>query len=41
MLKQLRIRKFKRWEDTGTIQMAPITLFFGANSSGNPALDSS
>ncbi len=34
MLKQLRIQNFKGWKDTDTIRMAPITLFFGANSSG-------
>ncbi len=34
MLKKLRIQNFKVWEDTGEIDLAPITLFFGANSSG-------
>lgn len=38
MLKQLRIRNFKAWKDTGTIQMAPISLFFGANSSGKSSI---
>lgn len=38
MLKQLRIQNFKRWEDTGHIDMAPITLFFGANSSGKSSI---
>ena len=38
MLKSLRIQNFKAWKDTGTIRMAPITLFFGANSSGKSSI---
>jgi len=38
MLKRLRIRNFKGWKDTGVIHMAPITLFFGANSSGKSSI---
>lgn len=38
MLKELRIRNFKCWEDTGAIRMAPITLFFGVNSSGKSSI---
>ncbi|MCG6551974.1 MAG: DUF3696 domain-containing protein [Candidatus Magnetominusculus sp. LBB02] len=38
MLKKLRIQNFKIWKDTGTINMAPITLFFGANSSGKSSI---
>ena len=38
MLKQLRIQNFKGWKDTGPIRMAPITLFFGANSSGKSSI---
>ena len=38
MLKKLRIQNFKCWEDTGTIDMDPITLFFGANSSGKSSI---
>ncbi|MBF0239441.1 MAG: DUF3696 domain-containing protein [SAR324 cluster bacterium] len=38
MLKQLRIQNFKGWKDTGNIRMAPITLFFGVNSSGKSSL---
>jgi predicted ATPase len=38
MLKKLRIQNFKGWKDTGTIRMAPITLFFGANSSGKSSI---
>jgi predicted ATPase len=38
MLRQLQIQNFKGWKDTGTITMAPITLFFGANSSGKSSI---
>lgn len=38
MLRQLRIQNFKGWKDTGTIRMAPISLFFGANSSGKSSI---
>jgi predicted ATPase len=38
MLKELRINNFKLWRETGKIRMAPITLFFGANSSGKSSL---
>lgn len=38
MLKHLRIKNFKGWKDTGAIRMAPITLFFGANSSGKSSI---
>jgi len=38
MLTNLRIRNFKAWEDTGDIRLAPITLFFGANSSGKSSI---
>jgi predicted ATPase len=38
MLNRLRIQNFKCWKDTGTIRMAPISLFFGANSSGKSSI---
>lgn len=38
MLKRLRIKNFKGWKDTDSIQMAPITLFFGSNSSGKSSI---
>jgi predicted ATPase len=38
MLRELRIQNFKGWRDTGLIRMAPITLFFGTNSSGKSSL---
>jgi predicted ATPase len=39
MLRRLQIQNFKGWKDTGTINMAPITLFFGANSSGKSSIE--
>ena len=38
MLTQLRIRNFKAWKDTGDIRLAPLTVLFGANSSGKSSL---
>lgn len=38
MFKKLRIKNFKAWEDTQEISMAPITLFFGGNSSGKSSI---
>ena len=35
---QLRLQNFKGWKDTGVIRTAPITLFFGANSSGKSSI---
>ncbi|MGA2545665.1 MAG: hypothetical protein ABSF43_03910 [Rectinemataceae bacterium] len=34
MLDGLRIKNFKAWSDTGKLRLAPITVFFGTNSSG-------
>ncbi len=38
MLKQLKIQNFQGWKDTGTMRLAPISLFFGANSSGKSSI---
>ena len=38
MFSRLRIQNFKGWKDTGNIRMAPISLFFGANSSGKSSI---
>lgn len=38
MLRALQIRNFKCWKDTGSIKLAPITLLFGANSSGKSSI---
>lgn len=38
MLTSLRIKNFKAWRDTGSIQLAPLTVIFGANSAGKSSL---
>jgi predicted ATPase len=38
MLRELRIKNFKAWEETGYIKMAPLTLFFGRNSSAKSSI---
>lgn len=38
MLTRLRLKNFKAWKDTGGIELAPLTILFGANSSGKSSL---
>src|SRR5687767_8698494 len=38
MLTRLRIQNFKNWADTSDIRLAPITVFFGSNSTGKSSL---
>jgi AAA ATPase domain/Protein of unknown function (DUF3696) len=38
MLTHLHIQNFKSWKDTGSIRMAPLTVFFGGNSSGKTSI---
>lgn len=38
MITELRARNFKSWQDTGPLQFAPLTGFFGANSSGKSSI---
>ncbi len=38
MITELRIRNFKGWRDTGSIRLAPLTFFFGTNSSGKSSV---
>ena len=38
MFKSMRLQNFKSWADTGELRLAPITGFFGANSSGKSSL---
>jgi predicted ATPase len=38
MFTKLRIQNFKSWADTGEFRMAPLTGFFGTNSSGKTAI---
>ncbi len=39
MLTHLQIRNFKAWAKTQRIRLAPLTVFFGANSSGKSSLN--
>lgn len=38
MLTSLRIENFKAWKNTGLARLAPLTILFGANSSGKSSL---
>ncbi|MEM6457640.1 MAG: DUF3696 domain-containing protein [Acidobacteriota bacterium] len=38
MFTHLHLRNFKAWRDTGPIRLAPLTVFFGVNSSGKTSL---
>ncbi len=38
MITQLRAQNFKSWQDTGTLQLAPLTGLFGANNSGKTSI---
>lgn len=38
MLTSWRIKNFKAWQDTGPIKLAPLTVFFGENSTGKSSL---
>lgn len=38
MLTGLRLASFKSWNDTGQVRLAPLTVFFGRNSSGKSSL---
>ena len=39
MLTHLRLKNFKGWKDTTPIRMAPLTVFFGTNSSGKSSIE--
>jgi len=38
MLRELQIKNFKAWADSGKIRLAPLTIFCGNNSSGKSSL---
>lgn len=38
MLTEMQMRGFKSWANTGKLSLAPLTVFFGANSSGKSSL---
>jgi predicted ATPase len=39
VLRELRIQNFKAWQDTRSIRLAPLTVLFGANSSGKSSIN--
>ena len=38
MFTEISMKNFKSWRDTGPVRMAPLTAFFGANSSGKSGM---
>lgn len=38
MLTRLSFKRFKSWQDSGDIRLAPITVFFGSNSAGKTSI---
>ena len=38
MITHIRIKNFKSWKDSGEVKLAPLTGFFGTNSSGKSSL---
>lgn len=38
MITHIRVKNFKSWEDSKRVQLAPLTGFFGTNSSGKSSL---
>lgn len=38
MLTELHLKNFKAWKNTGSIRLAPLTVIFGANSTGKSSL---
>ncbi len=38
MITHIRMKNFKSWEDSGKVKLAPLTGFFGTNSSGKSSL---
>lgn len=38
MITSLSFQRFKSWRDTGAIRLAPLTAFFGSNSSGKTSI---
>ena len=38
MITHIRMKNFKSWKDSGKVKLAPLTGFFGTNSSGKSSL---
>lgn len=39
MLEKVHLKNFKAWADTGPLELAPLTLLFGPNSSGKSSIN--
>ena len=39
MLRHLQIQNFKAWKNTGLLELAPLTVLFGSNSSGKSSIN--
>ncbi|MBD3166463.1 DUF3696 domain-containing protein [bacterium] len=38
MIKTIELKHFKSWKDSGPVKLAPLTVFFGTNSSGKSSI---
>ena len=38
MFTKIQMTNFKSWKESGEVRLAPLTAFFGANSSGKSSL---
>ena len=38
MITHIQMKNFKSWQDSGQVKLAPLTEFFGTNSSGKSSL---
>ena len=38
MITHIQMKNFKSWQDSGQVKLAPLTGFFGTNSSGKNSL---
>ncbi|MYB65563.1 AAA family ATPase, partial [Candidatus Poribacteria bacterium] len=38
MITHIRMKNFKSWKDSSEVKLAPLTGFFGTNSSGKSSL---
>jgi len=39
VLRRFRLKNFKAWRDTGSVELAPLTILFGTNSSGKSSIN--
>lgn len=38
MITHIQVKNFKSWKDSDNVELAPLTGFFGTNSSGKSSL---